>query len=100
MPDLEWKEAITEVLKKSDEPLHYAEIADRIAAQELREEFGATPAASVNATISISSRTTVKILRLSALVEVTTVSANRSKRLNQSRKPRMIRLKRRRRRRD
>jgi hypothetical protein len=52
--DLGWKEAITEILRNSDEPLHYTDIADRIAAQQLRPEFGATPAASVNATISLS----------------------------------------------
>jgi hypothetical protein len=53
MPDLGWKEAITEILKESDEPLHYTEIAERIAHEQLRA-VGATPAASVNATISLS----------------------------------------------
>src|SRR3989442_101561 len=34
--------------------MHYTEIAEAIAGRGLRSEFGATPAASVNATISVS----------------------------------------------
>jgi hypothetical protein len=34
--------------------MHYTDIAEAIAEQGLRSEFGATPAASVNATISVS----------------------------------------------
>jgi len=54
MPELGWREAIIAVLDDSDEPLHYTDIAEQIAERNLRTEFGATPAASVNATISIS----------------------------------------------
>ena len=54
MPNLGWKEAIVEVPKASPEPTHYAEIAEQIVQKELRTEVGATPANSVNATISMS----------------------------------------------
>lgn len=54
MPDLGWREAIERVLQGRSEPLHYTEIAEAIAEQGLRSEFGATPANSVNATISVS----------------------------------------------
>jgi hypothetical protein len=55
MPDqLGWREAAIAVLTKHGEPMHYTDIADAIAQQQLRTEFGATPAASVNATISSS----------------------------------------------
>lgn len=52
--ELGWREAAIAVLTKNGEPMHYAEIAEAIAQQKLRTEFGATPAASVNATISSS----------------------------------------------
>lgn len=54
MPDLGWREAIVQVLQDAGEPMHYTDIAEAIADQELRSDFGATPAASVNATISMS----------------------------------------------
>ena len=54
MPDLGWKEAIIRVLSAAAEPMHYTDIAEAIADQGLRTDFGATPAASVNATISVS----------------------------------------------
>jgi HB1/ASXL restriction endonuclease-like protein with HTH domain len=54
MPDLSWRDAIVQVLQGSPEAMHYTAIAEAIAKQELRTEFGATPAASVNATISTS----------------------------------------------
>ncbi|MFW6107187.1 MAG: winged helix-turn-helix domain-containing protein [bacterium] len=56
MPDLNWKEAIIAVLRQSDEPLHYTDIAEAIAAQGLREELGPTPARTVNGIISRSLR--------------------------------------------
>lgn len=52
--NLGWREAISEVLKKSASPMHYTDIADEIAKQELREDLGATPANSVSATITMS----------------------------------------------
>lgn len=54
MPDLSWRDAIVQVLQGSPEAMHYTEIAEAIAKQELRTEFGATPAASVNSAISTS----------------------------------------------
>lgn len=52
--DMQWQAAIEKVLDDADEPLHYTEIADRIMGAGLRQSVGATPAASVNATISMS----------------------------------------------
>jgi len=49
-----WDEAIQSVLREAGSALHYTEIAERIAARGLRESLGATPAQSVNATISQS----------------------------------------------
>ena len=54
MPNLSWREAVLEVLKTSPEAMHYADIAETIAERELRTEFGATPAISVNVAISSS----------------------------------------------
>jgi hypothetical protein len=54
MPELGWKEAIIRILNKSPEPMHYADIAQAIATEGLKAKFGATPAASVIAAISIS----------------------------------------------
>jgi hypothetical protein len=54
MPDLGWYEAIVEVLNGSPEPMHYTDIAEAITERKLKEQVGATPAASVAATISVS----------------------------------------------
>ena len=54
MAELSWREAIIEVLKGQDDPMHYAEIAQAILDRELKTAVGATPAASAAATISIS----------------------------------------------
>ena len=50
---MEWKEAIITVLKGANGPVHYTGIAEMIPKQNLRspDELGATPAATVNATI-------------------------------------------------
>ena len=40
MADLNWRDAIIQVLKGSREVMHYTEIAEAIAKQELRKEFG------------------------------------------------------------
>jgi hypothetical protein len=45
---------MVEVLKTASGPLHYTEIAEQIAEQGLRSDFGATPAASVNSTVTQS----------------------------------------------
>jgi hypothetical protein len=52
--NLSWRDAIVEVLKDAAEPLHYTDIAEQIAERELKTDFGATPAASVNATMTVS----------------------------------------------
>lgn len=54
MSNLSWRDAVIEVLKNSPEAMHYADIAEAIADQELRTEFGATPATAVNVAISLS----------------------------------------------
>ncbi|MBN1395642.1 MAG: hypothetical protein JW959_11510 [Pirellulales bacterium] len=54
MQDMGWKEAIIEVLHGETEPLHYTDITDLIVERQLKTEFGATPAKSVSATITIS----------------------------------------------
>jgi len=51
--ELTWKKAIDKVLQNS-EPLHYKEIAEKIIAEGYRTSLGATPAATVNAQISVS----------------------------------------------
>jgi hypothetical protein len=57
MPDLGWKDAILRVLNAAAEPMHYTAIAEAIAVQSLRSELGATPATTVNSTISQSIQT-------------------------------------------
>ena len=52
--ELGWKDAVCEVLKKSSEPMHYTDIADRILELNLKRNVGATPAATVAANISLS----------------------------------------------
>lgn len=52
--NLSWREAAIAVLRTSAEAMHYTEIAEAVAERGLREEFGATPAQTVNATISMS----------------------------------------------
>src|SRR5260221_3266583 len=52
--NLTWTEAIKKVLSESPTPMHYSELTDRIIKQGLRTSLGATPAQSVNATISES----------------------------------------------
>jgi hypothetical protein len=54
MNDLGWREAILKVLADSGEAMHYTDIADKIVAQNLRKNVGATPASSVNATVTTS----------------------------------------------
>ena len=51
---LTWAQAIEQVLASSPVPLHYTEITERIIAGQLRQNLGATPAATVSATISAS----------------------------------------------
>jgi hypothetical protein len=40
MPELNWRDAIIQVFEGSREVMHYTEIAEAIAKQELRREFG------------------------------------------------------------
>jgi hypothetical protein len=40
MADLNWRDAIVQVLKGSREAMHYLEITEVIGRQELRREFG------------------------------------------------------------
>jgi hypothetical protein len=52
---LTWDEAIQRVLRSADGAMHYADIAERIASEQLRDA-GANPAATVAATLSQSLR--------------------------------------------
>jgi hypothetical protein len=52
--ELTWRKAIDKVLAPSPTPLHYTEITERIIAEKLRQNLGATPAVTVNAYISAS----------------------------------------------
>jgi hypothetical protein len=54
MANLSWKNAIIKVLDDAAEPLHYAEIAERIAEGELHKPLGANPTATVASTLSVS----------------------------------------------
>jgi hypothetical protein len=52
--ELTWAQAIQKVLGESPGPMHYADITDRIVADGLRQNLGATPAATVIATLATS----------------------------------------------
>jgi len=52
--DMGWRDAIAEVLKTSDTPLHYSDIAQAIIDRGYRQNVGATPAATVAAVLSMS----------------------------------------------
>ena len=49
-----WKDAIVKVLKEAETPLHYSEITDQILSRGYYPTDGATPAATVNAQITMS----------------------------------------------
>lgn len=53
MKELTWRDAIIKVLSGQTEPMHYTDVAEAIASAGLRSEIGATPAATVNATIAV-----------------------------------------------
>ncbi|NLH78389.1 MAG: hypothetical protein GX465_15265 [Acidobacteria bacterium] len=52
--DLSWKDAIKMVLIDAVDPMHYTDIADQIIERGLKTEVGATPAATVSSTITVS----------------------------------------------
>ncbi len=52
--ELTWRKTIDKVLAASSTPLHYNEITERIIAEGLRKNLGATPAATVGAQIYAS----------------------------------------------
>jgi hypothetical protein len=54
MAELTWQKAIQKILAESTGPIHYKEITERILAEGLRENIGATPVATVSAQISQS----------------------------------------------
>lgn len=54
MAELTWQKAIQQVLAASATPLHYKEITERILADGLRKNIGATPVATVSAQITQS----------------------------------------------
>lgn len=47
-----WREAIITVLRDEGAPMHYADITQAIIADKYRESVGATPAATVSATLA------------------------------------------------
>lgn len=54
MAEQSWKNAIITVLSESKDPLHYADITERILTRGLKSTAGATPDATVNAQIAAS----------------------------------------------
>jgi len=52
--ELTWGQSIQKVLGESTGPMHYSDITDRIVADGLRQNLGATPAATVIATLATS----------------------------------------------
>lgn len=52
MADMSWRDAIVKVLEEERAEMHYADIAQLIIDRKFRESVGATPAASVAATLS------------------------------------------------
>ena len=52
--ELTWGQSIKKVLGESPGPMHYSDITDRIVADGLRQNLGATPAATVIATLATS----------------------------------------------
>jgi hypothetical protein len=52
--ELTWGQSIQKVLGESPEPMHYADITDRIFKDGLRQNLGATPSATVGAHIAAS----------------------------------------------
>jgi hypothetical protein len=54
MPNMPWREAIIEVLRREGAAMHYTAIAERVVGDGLRSSVGATPAATVNAVITTS----------------------------------------------
>jgi hypothetical protein len=54
MKEHSWKESIIEVLSESGKALHYTEIAEAIVERKLKTDVGATPANTINATVTIS----------------------------------------------
>ena len=52
--ELTWKEAIIQVLRTERVPMHYKDITERIVAEGLRKNLGATSAATVSAQVSTS----------------------------------------------
>ena len=53
MPEMSWKDAISRVLEEEGGPVHYADIAQAIIDRGFKSGVGATPAATVAATISM-----------------------------------------------
>ncbi len=55
--ELTWREAIQRVLREAGEPMHYADVGDEIAKQQLRTNLGATPASTVTAVVTTDVKT-------------------------------------------
>jgi hypothetical protein len=54
MANRSWKDAVLTVLGDAKEALHYTDIADAIVERRLRDDVGATPAATVSSTVTLS----------------------------------------------
>ncbi len=54
MPDMPWRDAIVEVLRREGAAMHCTAIAEHVVADGLRKAVGATPASTVNAVITTS----------------------------------------------
>jgi len=56
MDNMPWPQAILKVLSEAKGPLHYSEIAQLVLDEDLRQQTGATPAATVAAQLSTTLR--------------------------------------------
>ncbi|MGL4513049.1 MAG: HTH domain-containing protein [Lacipirellulaceae bacterium] len=56
--ELTWRQAIEQVLQASDEPLHVQEVVTSIRERRLRENFGATPYATVTSHLHTALKST------------------------------------------
>jgi HB1, ASXL, restriction endonuclease HTH domain len=54
MTDMPWREAVEKILDENAVAMHYSDIAEQIVERGLRDNVGATPAATVNSQISQS----------------------------------------------
>jgi hypothetical protein len=76
--ELTWRKAIEKVLGSTDGAMHYKDIAEKIVGEGLRKNVGATPSATVSASLATSIASDgVKNHRFRRSVKVSTFFARR-----------------------